>query len=136
DAGCCIASVVGRQRCRGTPVGRPSLPWPSRGHSVVRVLAAGAAAVAAAGLLITRTPARRVVQLPAGVVEVQKTLRFGSDVEVYGSPRGTTLSMSAPFDAAALIDAGDNAYLHDLATGGHHEPLLIPSGLPVSHQTF
>jgi hypothetical protein len=100
-----------------------------------RVLAAGAAAVAAAGLLITRTPARRVVQLPAGVVEVQKTLRFGN-VEVYGSPRGTTLHMSAPFDGSALIEAGDNVYLHDFSIDGNREALEVRQGLPAWNQPF
>src|SRR5215831_19424340 len=91
---------------RNAGEGRPG-PCPA----AVKALAAAVLAVAVAALLVRPAPGRRVVQLPAGVVDVRAAMHLGSDVEVYGSPGGTVLRMTSPFPDAALADCGDNVYL-------------------------
>jgi hypothetical protein len=100
------------------------------------LVAAGMLAAALAALLVRPAPRRRVIQLPAGVIEVRAAMLLGSDVEVYGSPRGTVLRMSAPFPDAALVDCGDNVYLHDVTIDGNRDTLETRQGLPPWNQPF
>ena len=102
----------------------------------MKALAAAVLAVAVAALLVRPAPRRRVVQLPAGVIDVRAAIYWGSDVEVYGSPGGTVLRMTAPFPDAALVDCGDNVYLHDFTIDGNRDALETRQGLPPWNQPF
>jgi hypothetical protein len=103
---------------------------------LLRGLAGGAAAAAAAALLVAPAPGGRVVQLPAGVIELREAMQLGSNVEVYGSPKGTVLRMAAGFANGAAMIAGDHVYLHDFTIDGNRDALEARQGLPPWNQPF
>jgi hypothetical protein len=78
----------------------------------------GVVTVAAIAAMVTAVaPKRRVIELPAGVVELHHAMRVDSATEVRG--RGTVLRMAADFADRAAIEVGDGAYLRDFTIEGN-----------------
>src|ERR1043166_10297579 len=94
--------------------------------------AVGIAAVIALGTLILRPePHRKVIVLPAGVVDVRSEMIVEAGTEVRGAPSGTVLRMAADFPGRAVIVArGAGIRLHDFAIEGNREMHDARAGLP------
>jgi hypothetical protein len=77
------------------------------------------------------SPARRVIELPAGVVELRSEMPVYGGTEVRGASRGTTLRMAPGFAGrAAIVVRGDGVKLSGFTIDGNREALEIRAGLP------
>jgi hypothetical protein len=96
-------------------------------RSSIGVLVAVLLAVA-----ITRvSPVRRVIQLPAGVIELKSEMLVEGGTEVRGAPFGSTLRLAAGFTGrAAIVVRGDGVKLSGFTIDGDREALEIRAGLP------
>ena len=84
-----------------------------------------------AAALARVTPARRVVQLPAGVIELRSEMLMEGGTEVRGAPGGTTLRLAPGFTGrAAIVALGDGVRLSGFTIDGAREALEIRAGLP------
>ena len=93
--------------------------------------------VALAVLLIVPTPGRRVVELPAGVVEVHCEMLVGSGTELRGSRSGTVLRAAPDFDGRALLVVdGAGVTIRNLTLDGNRDKLERRTGLPPSDKPF
>jgi hypothetical protein len=82
-----------------------------------------------------------VVQLPAGVMEISAELRVGPkahDLDVRGSPSGTTLRATSRFRGRALIecDSARRIRFSGFRVDGNRATVERPSGLPPSNLSF
>ncbi len=82
-----------------------------------------------------------VIQLPAGVVEIDSPLEIPAgarDVTITGAPSGSTLRASSRFRGAAVlhIRSGANIRLSGFTIDGNRAALATPSGLPPSDTPF
>ena len=103
----------------------------------MRAAAAVAASLAAALLVGWPRPARRIVELPAGRVELSCPMAIAAGTELRGSPKGTVLHMTAGFAGpAALVVAGDGVVLRDFSIDGNRAALEIRAELPPSNVPF
>ena len=90
-----------------------------------------AAALALAAFVAAPAPRGKVIQLPAGVVEVHAEMAIGSGTEVRGSARGTVLHAALDFSGRAiLVVSGDGVLLRDFTVDGNRGALEIRAGLP------
>ncbi len=80
--------------------------------------------------LVSVGPRHRVIQLPAGVIELHSEMRVGSDTEVRGDPAGSVLRVAG---RAAIVAEGRDIRLHDFTIEGSEGP---PTGLPGSDVPF
>jgi hypothetical protein len=104
---------------------------------MIRAAAAAVLAISAAALLFTAVPARIVVQLPAGVLEIHDEMQITSHTEVRGAPSGTVLRMAPDFRGrAALVVHGAGIRLRDFTVEGNRETEEFRSGLPPYNVTF
>jgi hypothetical protein len=100
-------------------------------------LVAIAALLAAAVFLILRGPGSRVVELPAGTIEMHRELLVANGTELRGSPRGTVLHAAADFDGRALLVVyGAGVTVRDLTLDGNRETLEHRTGLPRADRPF
>jgi hypothetical protein len=98
---------------------------------------AGAVALAAVALLLSIRPARRVVQLPAGVVELHTEMQVDGGTDVRGAPTGTLLRAASDFHGRALIVVrGSGVSLQDFALDGNRQALDAHQGLPPYDRSF
>jgi hypothetical protein len=103
----------------------------------MRAAAAVAASLVAALLVAWPRPARRIVELPAGAVELRCPMVVAAGTELRGSPNGTVLHMAAGFSGpAALMVAGDGVVLRDFSIDGNREALEVRAELPPSNVPF
>jgi len=83
------------------------------------------------------SPARRIVQLPAGTVELRSEMSIDGATEVVGSPAGTVLRAARGFQGRALIVVhGAGVILRDFVIDGNRDALEVRSGLPPSDTAF
>ena len=98
---------------------------------------AAAALVALAVLLMLPAPGQRVVQLPAGTIELHHELVVAGGTELRGSPLGTVLRAAADFDGRGMLMVyGANVTLRNLTLDGNRDRLERRSGLPPSDKPF
>jgi len=77
------------------------------------------------------SPARRVIELPAGVIELRSEMLVAGGTEVRGASAGTTLRLAAGFTGrAAVVVRGDGVRLSGFTIDGNRETLEIRAGLP------
>jgi hypothetical protein len=87
--------------------------------------------VGAAAFLAAPAPGRRILQLPAGVVEVRSEMVVGGLTEVRGARSGTVLRAAPGFAGRAIIVArGDGVRLRDFTVDGNRDALEVRAGLP------
>jgi hypothetical protein len=102
----------------------------------VRLLAAAALA-ALAVVLVFPAPGPRVVELPAGTVELHGELTVANGIELRGAASGTVLRAAADFEGRALVVVhGSGATLRGFALDGNREELERRTGLPPSDKPF
>jgi hypothetical protein len=100
-------------------------------------LPAAAAAIGAALLIVSPTPDRRIIRLPAGIVELHSEMAVGGDTELRGAPEGTVLRMAADFSGrAAIVVRGSGVLLRGFAIDGNRAALEARSELPPSDVPF
>jgi hypothetical protein len=99
---------------------------------IVRSLLA-AAAIAGAVLILRPAPARRVIQLPAGTVDLRSEMAVGANTEVRGAPSGTVLRVAV---GAAIAVRGDGVLLRDFTVEGSHAAMELRCPLPPSDVPF
>ena len=97
---------------------------------MIRALLASVLMVAAALVLGTASPHRRILRLPAGVVHLECAWPVGNGVEVLGSPYGTVLRMEPGFEGPGALTVGNDVYLHDFTIDGNRAELEERTGLP------
>ncbi len=99
-----------------------------------------AALMVGAWLLAVSGPLVRVLELPAGVVEVHSEMVVEGPAWVQGARRGTTLRAAPDFRGRALIVVrGNGVTLTGFAVDGNREaldPAIARTGLPPSNQPF
>src|SRR5690349_9784737 len=101
---------------------------------MLRVVAALAATIAIAAL-ISRAPSRRLVQLPAGVMDVHSEMVVEGPADVFG--RSTVLRAAADFSGRAVIVVrGSNVRLHGFTIDGNRAALEVRADLPPSNIPF
>jgi hypothetical protein len=100
----------------------------------LRVCIAAAALAGAAALIVRPAPVRRVVQLPAGTVDLPGEMPVDAHTEVRGAASGTVLRMSA--GRAAIVVRGDDVVLRDFAIDGNRGRLEVRAELPPSNLPF
>jgi len=77
------------------------------------------------------SPARRVIELPAGVIELRSEMPVEGGTEVRGASAGTTLRLAPGFAGrAAIVVRGDGVKLSGFTIDGNREALEIRAGLP------
>jgi len=82
-------------------------------------------------------PGPRLVQLPAGTVELHRELRVDNGIELRGAASGTVLRAAADFEGRALVVVyGSGASLRDFALDGNRGALEQRTGLPPSDKPF
>jgi hypothetical protein len=100
-------------------------------------LLAGVAVLAFFALQLSRKPGRRVVELPAGIVELHSEMRVDSATDVRGAPTGTLLRAAPDFAGRALVVvSGAGVALQDFAIDGNRQAIGLPQGLPPYDQPF
>jgi hypothetical protein len=93
--------------------------------------------VALAALLILPAPGGRVVELPAGLIEMHRELLVSSGRELRGSTSGTVLHAAPDFDGRALLVVnGAGVTLRNLTLDGNRDTLERRTGLPPSDKPF
>ena len=99
--------------------------------------AAVAAVVALAVVLSVPAPGRRVVQLPAGIVELHREWLVPGGTELRGATAGTVLHAAADFDGRALLVLyGVGVTLRGFTLDGNRDALERRTGLPPSDKPF
>jgi Right handed beta helix region len=102
----------------------------------VRFLLAAALAALAVAISLP-SPGSRVVELPAGTVELHRELSVDNGVELRGAPSGTVLHAAADFDGRALVVVhGTGVALRGFLIDGNRDRLAQRSGLPPSNKPF
>ena len=92
---------------------------------------------ALAVLLLLPTPGRRVVELPAGVIEVHREMLVAGGSELRGAPSGTVLRAAGDFDGRALLVVdGAGVTIRNLTIDGNRDKLDRRAGLPPSDKPF
>ena len=100
-------------------------------------LLAATVLVALAVVLILPAPGGRVVELPAGVVEMHREMLVAGGTELRGSPSGTVLRAAPDFDGRALLVVdGAGVTLRNLTLDGNRDKLEARTGLPPSDRPF
>ena len=102
-------------------------------------IAGGATVAAAAALLAGHAPAGRVVQLPAGVVELHTEMVVEGPAHVEGASGGTILRAAGDFHGRALVVVrGNRVTLSGFSLDGNRGALTAatPAGLPPSNRAF
>lgn len=103
-------------------------------HALLRAVAVLPTTLAAALLWISPP---RVVQLPAGIVEMHSELVVEAGTEVRGAAAGTTLRMAPDFNGrAAIVVVGGRVRLSDFAIEGNRGNEAARVGLPPSDVPF
>jgi hypothetical protein len=104
---------------------------------LIRAALAVAVLAAAALLLVRPKPARRVIQLPPGIVDVRSEMSVDGATEVVGAPSGTTLRAAQGFQGRAVIVVhGAGAILRDFSIDGNRDALEARTGLPAYDKPF
>ena len=99
--------------------------------------AAVAAVAAAACVLALRAPGVRVIELPAGTLELNAPMVVEGPARVEGSPRGSVIRAAADFHGRGLIEVhGHDVTLSGFDVEGNRNVLAVPAGLPPSNRTF
>ena len=100
-------------------------------------LLAVAALGALAALLIMPVPGPRVVDLPAGTVELHRELLVDNGTELRGAAAGTVVRAAADFEGRALlVVSGSGAVLRGFTIDGNRGTLEQRTGLPPSNKPF
>lgn len=98
------------------------------------------AIVALAGLamlLILPVPGPRVVELPAGTIQLHHEMLVRDGTELRGSPAGSVLHAADDFDGRAmLVVSGPGVTLRNIQLDGNRDKLEIRAGLPPSNKPF
>jgi hypothetical protein len=94
--------------------------------------------VAALALVLSLPlPGSRVVELPAGTVELHRELLVDDGTELRGAPSGTVLRAASDFDGRALVVVhGTGVALRGFSIDGNRERLEQHTGLPPSNRPF
>lgn len=100
----------------------------------LRAWPAAAVAIGAAVLILWPAPGRRVIQLPAGTVELHSEMAVDANTEVRGAPSGTVLRMNG--GRAAIVVRGSGVLLRDFTIDGNRGRLEVRSELPPSGVPF
>ena len=88
-------------------------------------------------LLSLPAPGPRVVELPAGTIELHRELLVSNGVELRGAAAGTVLRAAADFDGRALVIVhGAGVTLRGFTLDGDRARLERRTGLPPSNQPF
>jgi len=96
-----------------------------------------AALVALALMALLRVPGGRVLELPAGVIEIHREMLVAAGTELRGSPSGTVLHAAPDFDGrAVLVVDGAGVTLRNLTLDGNRDRLERRAGLPASDKPF
>ncbi len=90
--------------------------------------------LAAALALVAVAPRHRLIQLPAGLVELHSEMRVGPDTEVRGDPAGTVLRLVT--GRAAIVARGRDIRLHDFTIEGSDGPVRGLPGYDVPFARF
>jgi hypothetical protein len=103
----------------------------------MRAAAALAASLVAALLVVWPGPARHIVELPPGTVELRSPIVVAAGTELRGAPAGTVLHMAGAFaGSAAVIVGGDDVTLQDFAVDGNRAAIEVRAELPPSNIPF
>ena len=95
------------------------------------------ALAAAALVLLLPAPAPRVVELPAGTVDLHRELTVANGLELRGAPSGTVLHAASDFRGRALVVVhGSGVTLRGFSLDGNRDALEQPAGLPPSDKPF
>jgi hypothetical protein len=82
-------------------------------------------------------PGPRVVELPAGIVELHREVAVTNGVELRGAASGTVLRAAADFDGRALLVVhGAGVALRGFTIDGNRDALEQRTGLPPSDKPF
>lgn len=104
-------------------------------HAVVRAASALLPAIVAMTMLRTSPP--RVLQLPAGVMDLHNEMIVDGGTEVRGAASGTTLRMASHFNGrAAIVVRGGDVRLCDFSIEGNRSGVAVRAGLPPSDVMF
>jgi hypothetical protein len=96
-----------------------------------------ATALCLVALSTSRPAAYRVIDLPAGAVELHHPISVAGGTELRGARRGTTLHMAADFrGGAAIVVRGNNVRLQDFSIDGNRAALEVRQGLPPYDRSF
>ena len=96
-----------------------------------------AAVVVLAVVMSLPGPAPRVIELPAGTLELHRELLVPDGLEVRGAPAGTVLHAAADFDGRALVVVdGAGVTLRGFTLDGNRDRLEQRTGLPPSDRPF
>lgn len=103
---------------------------------ILRVACGLLLCLAAAAFLLKPWPARRIVQLPPGVLYVQSEMAVGDGVELRGAPQGSVLRFAPGFSGRALVVVkGSDVLLRDFSMEGDRASDMR-SGLPPYDRAF
>jgi hypothetical protein len=95
------------------------------------------ALAALALVLLLPAPGPRVVELPAGTVELDRELVVANGMELRAAPSGTVLRAAADFRGRALVVVhGSGVTLRGFSLDGNRGALEQPAGLPPSDKPF
>ena len=99
--------------------------------------AAGLALVAIAWMIAGRAPGLRIVQLPAGMVELHSEMVVEGPAQVQAASAGSLLRAADDFHGRALIVIhGGNVSLSGFEVDGNRSALATAGGLPPSNVAF
>jgi len=95
------------------------------------------ALAALALVLLLPTPGPRVVELPAGAVELHRELMVANGMELRAAVSGTVLRAAADFEGRALVVVnGSGVTLRGFSLDGNRDRLERRTGLPPSDKPF
>lgn len=98
---------------------------------------AAALLAALAVVLSLPAPGPRVVELPAGTIELHRELLVMNGTELRGAPSGTVLRAASDFDGRALLVVhGAGVTLRGFTLDGNRDQLERRTGLPPSDKPF
>jgi hypothetical protein len=93
--------------------------------------------IALAMALALPTPGPRVVELPAGTVELHRELRVDNGIELRAAASGTVLRAAADFEGRALVVVyGAGVTLRGFALDGNRDETEQRTGLPPTDKPF
>lgn len=99
--------------------------------------ACAAALIAAAIALVWPAPRGRILELPAGTVDIHSEMLVEAGTELRGARSGTVLHAGAGFSGRAVIVVrGDRVRLSGFTIDGNRDALEIRAGLPPSDVPF
>jgi len=103
----------------------------------VRLLLVAALAAALALVLLLPAPGPRVVELPAGTVELHRELMVANGMELRAAVSGTVLRAAPDFEGRALLVVhGSGVTLRGFSLDGNRDELEQRTGLPPSDKPF